>query len=368
MDTAKDKRLKKDKEKESAGYSENGFIRYWQMLWEKRWRLIRTNLLYVAFTILFLAIILALFYYLSAMVFSLSGVSVGDVFVDDSYSGVFLRIIILCGLYFTCIPVFAIGPVRAGYEYLIKSYVKGEPTFLWTDFSTKIRSNRKLGLQAGLINGLAGFLLLLDAVVYLAVSNNPTGFFANIPGFLLFIMAVMVAFGFAILLMMNLYIYPMMVIFNISLKQLYKNAFIFAMIRWLPNLGILLLDFAMLALPILLIPGNTGFYVALLLYILILPTWIAFTNTYYVYPTIKKFMIDNPAADKSGGAGSGQRGEFPEFTPPPGMLRYQNGRYLSDEEYEEFLKHAEIQDIGAGNADSAVHADNTDNPDNADNT
>ena len=35
--------------------------------------------------------------------------------------------------------------------------------------------------------------------------------------------------------------------------------------------------------------------------------------------------------------------EFPEFVPTPGMQRFVNGRYLDDEEYEEYLKHAEIQ-------------------------
>ena len=98
---------------------------------------------------------------------------------------------------------------------------------------------------------------------------------------------------------MNLYIYPMMVTFRLTLKQVYKNAAIFALIKWLPNLAILLLTAASILIPLLFIDGYFAFIVSILLYVLIAPAFMSFLHTFYVYPTLKFYMIDNPNADKS---------------------------------------------------------------------
>ena len=91
----------------------------------------------------------------------------------------------------------------------------------------------------------------------------------------------------------------MIVTFKLTLKQLYKNAVIFALIKWLPNLGIMLLIAAMVLLPLLLINGHFAFIVSVLLYAVIGQSFTAYLQTFFVYPTLKKYMIDNPKADKS---------------------------------------------------------------------
>ena len=96
-----------------------------------------------------------------------------------------------------------------------------------------------------------------------------------------------------------MYMYPMIVTFKLTLKQLYKNAMLFAFLKWLPNLGILLLDAVIVFIPLFFINGDWSLYISLILYALITMSFIGFINMSYTYPTIKKCLIDNYKADKS---------------------------------------------------------------------
>ena len=98
---------------------------------------------------------------------------------------------------------------------------------------------------------------------------------------------------------MTMYMYPMIVTFKLTLKQLYKNAMLFAFLKWFPNLGILILDAILVFIPLFFINGNWSLYVSLLLYATIGIAFIGFINMSYTYPTIKKCLIDNYKADKS---------------------------------------------------------------------
>ncbi len=316
------------------------FFRYIELFWRKRFKLIGANVLYFGCNILVTLLVITMMYILSSLSLTVSGTTnMAEWMSNQLNADTFYRIILIGTMMFTCIPIFSVGPFQAGFTYLLKSFVKEEPVFLWTDFSTKARSNKKLGLKVGLINGIIGFLLMLDAIVYVSIANDTSGIYASIPGVLLFIAAVFLIFGFALFFMMNLYIYPMIVTFNITLKQLYKNAFLFSFIKWLPNMLILIADLLIITVPLFLIPGTAAFYVSGILFVFITPALIGFTNNFYVYPIIKKYMIDNEAADKS--EHKNNKSALPEFVPTEGMQRFINGRYLDDEEYAEYLKNTE---------------------------
>jgi uncharacterized membrane protein YesL len=86
--------------------------------------------------------------------------------------------------------------------------------------------------------------------------------------------------------MMHLYIYPMMVTFKLSIKQLYRNALIFAVIKFFPNLLILIvcagLIYASFIYPVI------GF----ILFPLITVSVIGFVTNFYVYPKMKRYIMD----------------------------------------------------------------------------
>jgi uncharacterized membrane protein YesL len=92
--------------------------------------------------------------------------------------------------------------------------------------------------------------------------------------------------AFIIFLMMHLYIYPMLITFKLSVRQIYKNALIFALAKFLPNLGILLLCFLILV--------ATFIYpvIGIILYIFFTVSFIGLIINFYTFPKLKKYIID----------------------------------------------------------------------------
>lgn len=92
--------------------------------------------------------------------------------------------------------------------------------------------------------------------------------------------------------MMHMYIYPMLITFKLNIKQLYRNALIFAVAKFLPNLGILLL-----CIVLMLLSFYFSTFVGVLLFIFITVSLIGFIINFYVYPILKKYMIDRIKAE-----------------------------------------------------------------------
>ena len=157
----------------------------------------------------------------------------------------------------------------------------------------------KLSIQACLINCVIGFFIILDFAVYLALSSTGSVAYGVFPDWMLMISLVILIFLSSLFLIMTMYMYPMIVTFKLTLKQLYKNAMLFAFLKWLPNLGFLILDAILVFIPLFFIDGAWSLYVSLLLYATIGIAFIGFINMSYTYPTIKKCLIDNYNADKS---------------------------------------------------------------------
>lgn len=281
------------------------FFRFWEIFWNKRFKLIGINFIYFICNLIPSAIAGAGYMLAVSFYFTLSkGISVWTA-IQASENPNYSQVMYYMGLafviiYFNVIPVFSAGPFRAGLTFITRAFVKREPVFLWHDYITKTRSNLKLGLQAMFINGIIGLWGMMLFAFYMAASAKDSNLAGVMPNWLLFISAAVAIFTIVMLLAMNLYIYPMIVTFRLTLKQLYKNAVIFAMIKWLPNLGILILIAAAVILPLLLINGMFAFIVSVLLYALIGLAFTSYLETFYVYPILKKYMIDNPKADRSG--------------------------------------------------------------------
>ncbi len=287
--------------KEGKGISKDapekhGFIKFWEIAWFKKYNLIALNLFYFIPNLIALALTVLSFIVSISLFTALTGYNIQ---AESSEASLFL--VMLCGvaIFFTVIPVFAVGPFQSGMTYILRCFTKREPCFLWTEYIGKTRSNLKLSIKASIINALAGFLIMLDFSVYMALTSANSEIGKMFPEWMLTASLVVLIFLSALFLIMCMYIYPMIVTFRLTLKQLYKNAMLFAFIRWLPNLGILLLDAALVFVPLFFVGKTWGLYVVLLIYMTIGITFVGFINMSFTYPTIKKCMIDNYKADKS---------------------------------------------------------------------
>ena len=238
---------------------------FFEVLGRKFWAIMRINLLYTVFNIPGL-----IFLFIGTQ-FMFPNIMLGDVEFD-------LYFRLMLGALFVCFPILCFGPAQAGMTFCLRNYAREEHAFIWSDFKEHGLKNFKEGIAICLID-FAAFLLLCIAINFYGQLINEQRFWAY------FTFGV-IALAFLLFSMMHLYIYPMLVTFHITVKQIYKNALIFATIRFLPNIGILLLCAAIICATFIITE------IGVILFLLITTSFIGLIINFYAYPTIKKYMID----------------------------------------------------------------------------
>ena len=311
------------------------FIRFFIVLWNKRNKLLGINFINFLFSIPAAAVALLSYVGCFALydMFDTS-IDLSAYFTENqTASDLYFKTMLFFVIFFTCIPVFSSGPFYAGFTFMIKSFYKEEPVFLWHDYITKTRSNLGISLKTMFLNLVCGLLIMLNFTVYYVISNPNNPLYAGyIPFWVLFIIALVTIFFVILLIMMNLFMYPMIVTFNLSFKQLLKNSFVLCMVKWLPALGIILLDILLIAVPVYILPTHNFivYGVCLVLYAAILPAFISLVNMFFTYSVFKKYLIDNANADKSEKRIDDNEPELLPENKPAG--RFENGMWINDDD------------------------------------
>jgi uncharacterized membrane protein YesL len=244
-------------------------IVFFEILQRKFWNIIKVNLMNVLFSIpitllgmLVLEVILPI-----------------EITEENAFSNIIIKFVLMTIL--MCTSMVVIGPVQAGITYILRNYSREEHAFLWGDFKETAAKNMKQSLIVGAINFFVTFFMIWSLRTYILLSSQ--GMIMTIGATLLFI-------AFAIFACMNMYVYPIMITFDLKIKQIYKNALIFAVIKFLPNLGILLLNCFLILLSFgAIIPFNP--LLGIILYLFITVGLTGFITNFYVYPKLKKYMI-----------------------------------------------------------------------------
>jgi uncharacterized membrane protein YesL len=248
---------------------------FFEILQRKFWNLIKINMMFNIFNIpaIIVAMIISFFIFQQNIITG----NVNDpaaVFTDILMRFLFASLIL-------CIPLITVGPAQAGFTYLLRNYAREEHAFIWGDFKDAAMKNFKQSMIISGIDLVVTLLMFISIRFYILLSVN---------NFIMTIGTALMCMMLAIFFMMHLYIYPMLVTFTLSTKQLYKNALIFAVIKLLPNLGITLLCMVLILLTFgAIIPFSP--IIGLLLYAVITVSLIGMITNFYVYPKIKKFMI-----------------------------------------------------------------------------
>ena len=223
------------------------FIVFFEILQRKFWNFIKINMMFLIFNLpAVLAGMFVLFRFFPH-IFPDAMESPEALFKDTIMKFVLLTVMM-------CVPMITTGPAQAGFTYILRNYSREEHAFIWGDFKDAAISNLKQSLIVSTINFLVTFLTLLSIRAYWILTD-----IGQIPG-LLGLAGLAVMFMMLMLFAcMNIYIYPLMVTFELTLKQLYKNSLIFAIIKFIPNMGILLLNAFIVFFTFgLIIPFNFG--------------------------------------------------------------------------------------------------------------
>ncbi len=238
---------------------------FFEIYQRKFWNLIKINLMFLLFNLP--AIVAAMI----ATQFLIQKTIMGDLGTDMT-----LRFII--SLIFLCIPIITVGPAQAGFTYLLRNYAREEHAFLWSDFKEHALKNLKQSLIISIIDFAVVLLVSIDINVYLSIKGTNNLLVSVASGLLIL--------AFIIYAMMHMYMYPLLVTFKLTIKQLYKNALIFAMIRFIPNLLILILCIG------LILASFYNIIIGFILFPFITVSTIGLITNFFVYPTIKKHIID----------------------------------------------------------------------------
>jgi uncharacterized membrane protein YesL len=245
------------------------FFVFFEVVKRKFWHLMKVNFLFVIFNIL--ALVVA--NYISTLLFQ-------RIKLDGGMGDLIIRIFF--GAIITLIPVVTIGPVQAGFTYVLRNYSREEHSFIWGDFKENIVKNFKQGMIITVID--------IIAMVIFSISINV---YSSMPGILSTFGATFIIISVVIFFIMHLYMYPMLVTVNLSIKNIYKNALIFSIMKFIPNVLMVILN---------LVIAFFAFYIPMLgaiLYILILPSFVGLMNNFYVDPMIKKYVAIPNAEDKN---------------------------------------------------------------------
>lgn len=254
------------------------FFRFFDIFFRKFWHFVRTNLLYSLALIPTFVIIFCIAMFILGQLFANVATQIDP---SDMSTVMIICTLVLTNLY---IALWGAGPATAGMTYIMRNFSREEHAFIWSDFKDTVKDNFKQSLAVFVIDIIVVFLSWAAINVY----SNATGMM----GALRYVVYVFLV----VYTMMHFYIYPIMITFELKLKDIYKNAMLFTISKLPSNLFALLMVVIIHAvLPICAI-WYGGAALIMLLIILFEPVVVqafsSFLVNFNAYPKLKKYMLD----------------------------------------------------------------------------
>lgn len=254
-----------DYDKAGSGIAKNapkkkGAALFFDILGRKFWKLLALNFIYMLFFTPVLLIILA-----------------ASLLRNNDKA--FLVVAIALQITFAVL----IGPATAGMTKVIKAFVLEKHTFIWRDFKAGFKDNFKYASIVGFIDCLVLLSANASLQVYpaMAIQTGSKGYYVP--------MVISLSL-FLIILVMNYYIFPMMISTTLSFKNLLKNSFALAFVALKQNFLIFIINLLLLG-----VMGVLLFFV-FRVFMLLLPffpaAFICFVTCFISYPVIQKYVIN----------------------------------------------------------------------------
>lgn len=273
-----------------------GVFAFFELFFRKFWRLCKLNWLYLAACIPTIIAVFLVSGVVSSMILnnnasvlaSAMGLSAPDMANEEFTKNIaMLDIIIRIMITLLFTVLWGMGPVTAGYTYILRNYAREEHAWIWSDFWQYTKENFKQAICVWLIDVVA---LPVMIVAYMFYSGSQGALM-----YLKYLICVMIF----VYTTMHFYIYPMMVTFKLSVKDLYRNSLLFALGKLPINVLLLaIIIFIHVGIPYIGLTISGGapliYWLAyILLELIIFISMSGFMVNFGVYPTLKKYMITN---------------------------------------------------------------------------
>ena len=197
----------------------------------------------------------------------------------------FLSLTLLITILITGLAYVVVGPTQAGATYLLRNYAREEHAFVWSDFREHAFKNIKQSL-------VVSFITLIAAVtIPIALRFYSVSISFDLARIALVTLLVIFAVVFSIMLM---YVYQMMVTFQLTVRQLFKNAFLFSILRLPFNVLILiaqLIIIGVIPFMLMLFLGTLGGFIAVIYMVVFGYGANLLLVNFFINRQIQRFMI-----------------------------------------------------------------------------
>lgn len=221
----------------------NRFQLFFEVLRVRFWSLCRVNLMQVVFW-------LPVIVWTYINVLALQGIYVQMIEAgEEALLGLWDQLLSLVQTYlFILFPLVAItGPSSAGAAYVTRNWARDQHSFVWSDFKDAMRDNWKQALVVSTITGALPFVACVGFTFYGQMAQQSALFY--VPQVLLTLMCILWT------LMLPL-LYPLMVGYKLTLRDLLRNGLLLAMARLPQMVAVRLLT----AIPLIVLCVNMVFW------------------------------------------------------------------------------------------------------------
>lgn len=256
-----------------------GFFRFWEIIFEKFGKLLGLNTIHAILSIVYLVILFVIAPVSDTWLTQLAQDASKDPEAVQMIAFTFttmMRAIFAVGIFM----LWGSGPSSAAYAYISRCFVRRDPVWIISDGKDKIKENFKQSIIVAVID-IAVLFLSFNAMLFY------NGMFTRSGNIFFMMLTSLMVMMFIVYTWMHFYIYQLMVTFECSLKQLYKNALIFAVAALPMNLFLTIL--ALVVLASLFFFLNPFF--AVIIDLILLPMLMRFPIEFYAARKIKKVAI-----------------------------------------------------------------------------
>ena len=269
--------------KEDAN-KKQGVALFFEIYLKRFWKLCFLNLLYIIASVpaIYISSQLSM-YVVSIFADKLMGLRLGD----EAVMMQLFPVMILLFIYH--IHFFGSGPATAGVNYVLKKFVNDTHAWVWSDFIKGFRENIRQALCMYIINFVISSASMISYIYYSATLAPPMQHIVRI-----LILAALIIFT-----LMQLYTYQLMIGFKLTVKEIYKNSFIFVVINLPRNIlavfagaGIIYVVFNVIAIA----PGAVSYFAVVVMFTL-LYALSPMAQMFITKGCIDKYMLGEKAED-----------------------------------------------------------------------
>ncbi len=252
----------------------NTVFRFFELLVRKITRLCILNILYLVCILPLICAIISL----GVPMFGISEELVRNTVFINLIMRLSFWVPLPVGLALVAVSAIFYGPITCGFTYCMRNLAT-ERHVWYSDLFSKAKENFKQGILIGLID----IVVFSSLVLYLRMDASAVSGVMYYYYTALRIIAILIAIFYAF---MRYYLYTLIVTFELPIKGIFKNSYIFAVLGFGRNLLvtaiILLAVFSLSSTPYLdiFLMGTFTF------------SFCGFLANYATYPVIKKYMLD----------------------------------------------------------------------------